>query len=340
MEKKINEWSGGAFVHNHFRIDDILNEQPPSEIPPEISKYMRRYTDGSFSLKAITAYLDEVFGEKMLITDTQHPSYVLDDNYDDLEDADKVKFFNSSVREKTVDLLTQCILNRADIVKKHANLPNVLTGVEADILSNRGDLTIKDEALSKLDFVTTSFHSSIWHAAGNEKAKSGSEVIDMYHYVVENPNVDMLSHPTLYVPDEVKKNMTMQDWSELLKHMKEANVAYEINLDSTNLTYTRGKNIDRDVILEAIKIGTPLIIGFDFHYLSDWGVSPSPKLILDPEEARKVFQASVENGSISKLLSRVLGNIHALEEMGVRPHNIVNSSKDKFLQWLSKRNSK
>jgi histidinol phosphatase-like PHP family hydrolase len=340
MEKKIHDWSGGAFVHNHFRIEDILNQQPPEVIPPEISKYMRRYTDGSFSLKAITSFLEEVFGEKMLITDTQHPSYVLDENYDDFEDADKIKFFEPSVKEKTVDLLTECILQRAKIIKEHGDVPNVLTGVEADILSGKGEMTVRNPGLKQLDFVTASFHSSIWHAAGNETAKKGSDVIDMYHYIVENQNVDMISHPTLYLPDDVKEKMSPQDWTELLTHMRDANVAFEISLDSTNLTYTRGRNIDREIITEAIKIGTPLIIGFDFHYLSDWGVSPSPKLVLDPNEARSIFQASVRNGSISKLLSRVLGNIYALEEMGVRPHNIVNSKQDKFVQWLSKRNSK
>jgi histidinol phosphatase-like PHP family hydrolase len=263
---------------------------------------------------------------------------VLDEGYDDLSDDEKVRFFNDSVREKTVDLLSECIAQRAKIIKDHGRVPNILTGVEADILSQKGGLTVKSDALKNLDFVTASFHSSIWHAAGNEKARKGSDVIDMYHYVVENQDVDMLSHPTLYVPDEVKGKMTIRDWSELLAHMRDANVAYEINLDSVNLAHTKGGSLDRGVIIEAVKAGTPLMLGFDFHYLSDWGVEPSPKLILSPEEAKEIFRQNVKNGSISKLTAKVMRNIYALEEVGIRPHNILNSNRDTFVQWLNERN--
>lgn len=338
MEGKLNKWTEGAFVHGHFRIEDILDRKSPEVLPSEITKYMRRYTDGSFSLRAISTYLEDLFGEKMLVTDTQHPAYVLAENYDDLEDEDKVQFFNKNAREKTVALLSECIVRRADLVKKHGQTPNVLTGVEADILTKRGGMTVADNALKELDFVTTSFHSSIWHAAGNEKARRGTEVIDMYHYIVENQNVDMLSHPTLYVPEDVKATMTGSDWTELLTHMKDANVAYEINLDSSTIAHSRTQNPDRRVLSEALKVGVPLIIGFDFHYLSDWGIEPSPKLVLEPKEAEDLFRKSIENGTISSLLSKVLGNIHALEEMGVRPHDILNSDKDTFLRWLSERN--
>lgn len=338
MGKKAFEWAGGAFVHNHSRLDDLVNEKSPNEITPEMARYMKMYKDGSFSLRAITTYLEGVFGEKMLITDTQHPSYVLDENYDNLTDEEKVQFFNKNVREQTVDLLTKCIVERMKIIRNTDDLSHVLSGVEADIMSDRGDLTVHDEGLSQLDFVTASFHSSIWHAAGHESPDKTTS-IDLYHYVVENQNVDMISHPTFYVPSEVKAKMSSQDWSELLKNMKEKQVAFEINLDSTNLVYSKGKNLDRDVISQALKIETPLIIGFDFHNISDWGGYPSPDLLLDPDEARRLFREHVANGSISKLLARVLGNIYALEEMGLQPHDILNSSKDTFLQWLAKRNA-
>lgn len=338
MEGKLNKWAGGAFVHSHLRIEDILNKKSPEVLPGEITKYMRRYTDGSFSLRAITTYLEGLFGENMLVTDTQHPAYVLAENYDDLEDADKVQFFNDKAREQTVELLSECIVRRANLVKKHGQMPNVLTGVEADILSEKGGMTVANSALKELDFVTTSFHSSIWHAAGNEKIRKGTEIIDTYHYIVENQNVDMLSHPTLYVPEKVKRAMNGADWTELLTHMKDANVAYEVNLDSSTLTHSHAQNPDRQVLSEALKVGTPLIIGFDFHYLSDWGVEPSPRLILEPEEARDLFKRNAENGTLSHLLSKVLGNIYALEEMGIRPHDILNSDKDTFIKWLKERN--
>lgn len=337
MEKNVFEWTGGAFVHNHARVDDLVNEKTPDELTPEMAMFLKRYTDGSFSLRAITTYLLELFGEKMLVTDTQHPSYVLDENYEHFTDSEKVRFFNPEAREKAVDLMTRCIIERMKLIRKSADLSHVLSGVEADITSGRGGLTVHDEGLSQLDFVMASFHSSIWHAAGHESPSSTAS-IDMYHYVVENQNVDALAHPTYYIPEDVKAKMTSQDWSELLQNMKEKQVAFEINLDSTNLVYDKQKSLDRDIILQALKVETPLVIGFDFHYISDWGGYPSPSLVLGEEEARRLFQEHVKNGSVDRLLARVLGNINALSQMGLRPHDILNSSKDKFVEWLLKKN--
>ena len=238
------------------------------------------------------------------------------------------------------DLLTRCILERARLIRKSKDLPYILSGAEVDILSKRGGLTVENKGLRELDFVTASFHSSIWHAAGHETMKKGSDIIDTYHYVVGNQDVDMLSHPVAYVPYDIRAKMSSADWSELLTNMKKNNVAYEINLDSTDLLNTKGDNLDRKILSEALKTGTPLMIGFDFHYMSDWGVQPSPTLMLDPEDAKKLFHVHVSNGSASRLLARVLGNIYALEQIGVQPHDILNSSKDKFLQWLLKRNTR
>ena len=335
-EDEVYSWIGGAFLHSHFRLDDLVDEKSPQEITPEMAMYLKRYKDGSFSLRAISTYLEEIFGETTLIADTQHPSYVLDENYDNLEDTDKVRFFNSNAKEETVDLLTECILQRAKVIRE-AKLTNILTGVEADILSDHGSLTVHDEGLSQLDYVTASFHSSIWHAAGYQTlSKTGA--IDMYHYVVENPNVDVISHPTFYIPTEVKAKMSSEDWRELLGNMRDRKVAFEINLDSTNLLYTKGGSLDRDIVLLAAKIGTPLVIGFDFHYISDWGGYPSPSLLLSEDDARRLFKEHAENGSVSRLLARVLGNLYALKEMGLRPHNIKNASEKHFLEWLQGKN--
>lgn len=337
MQKEVLEWTGGAFVHNHFRIDDLVDASE-GDISSEMAIYMKRYKDGSFSLPAITTYLEELLGQKLLITDTQHPSYVLDENYDDFEDKDKVQFFNSRSVEQTVDLLTRCIVERARIIKRFGDLSHVLSGVEVDILSDRGGLTVHNEGLTSLDYVTASFHSSIWQASGRE-APSKTTCLDMYQYVAENPNIDAISHPTFYIPRDVKTTMMPQDWIELFQNMKERGVAFEINLDSTNLTFNREGNLDRDLIALAMKVGTPLVIGFDFHYIADWGGYPSPSIILGEEESRRLFTQHVENGSASKLLSRVLGNIYALRQMGLVPINIVNSTQEQFLKWLAKKES-
>ena len=298
--------------------------------------YMKRYKDGSFSLPAITTYLEEMLGQKLLITDTQHPSYVLDENYDDFENEDKVQFFNPKSVEQTVNLLTRCIVERRRVIRKFENLSHILSGVEVDILSDRGGLTVHNEGLSGLDYVTASFHSSIWYAAGKE-SPSKTTCLDMYQYVAENPHVDAISHPTFYIPRDVKTSMSAQDWAELFQNMKEKGVAFEINLDSTNLTFSRDENLDRALIALAMKVGTPLVIGFDFHYMADWGGYPSPSILLEEDETRKLFNKHVENGSVNKLLGRVLGNIYALKDLGLTASNILNSNNGLFDTWISGR---
>lgn len=335
MHKEVLDWTGGAFVHNHFRLDDLVDHLG-DEITPDMAVNLKRYTDGSFSLPAISAYLGELLGTQLLITDTQHPSYVLDPNYDNFEDADKVQFFNPAVQEKTVDLLTQCIVERMKVIRRFSNLSHIMSGVEADILSPKGGLTVHNEGLAQLDYVTASFHSSIWYAAGNESPNK-TQSLDMYQYTVANTNVDAISHPTFYIPRDVKLEMTALDWQELFQHMKERGVAFEINLDSTNLVYTKESTLDRDLIALALKVGVPLVMGFDFHYMADWGAYPSPSIILDENEARKLFQTHVENGSVSKLLARVLGNIYALKQLGLEPVNIMNSNQNQFKTWLSQK---
>lgn len=337
MQNEVFDWVGGAFVHNHFRIDDLVAQLRPDKITEEMATYMNRYRDGSFSLGAISTYLENIFGQNILITDTQHPSYVLSEDYDNLEDEDKIQFFNKEVQEATVDLLTQCILERKRVIRQFSNLSHVLNGVEVDILSPNGGLTVRDEALSQLDYVTASFHSSIYYAAGNESPKT-TGAMNMYNHVVANPNVDAISHPTFYLPQQEKLIMTPTDWSELFVNMSKNKVAFEINLDSTNLVYDRdGTNLDRNLLMHALKAGVPLVIGFDFHYIADWGGFPSPLLLINEDEIKIIIKEHHENGTISRLLARVLGNMYALKQMGIEPSNIVNSNDKLFKNWLAER---
>lgn len=335
MQNEIYEWVGGAFVHNHFRIDALIASLPPELIDSEMKEYMYRYNDGTFSLEAITIYLENIFKQKVLITDTQHPSYVLSADYDDLEDVDKVKFFNKEVVEATVDLLTKCILERRRIINQFEHLSHVLSGVEVDILDAKGTLTVQNVGLASLDYVTASLHSSIWYAAGNEEMNLAT-CMEMYNHVADNPNVDTISHPTFYLPKDLKLRMKAKDWQELFVHMKSTGVAFEINLDSTKLTYdAEGNNLDRELVIQAMKFGVPIVIGFDFHDIASWGGYPSPKLLVGEAEIRRLFQIHLDNGSIDKLLARVMGNIYALKEMGIKPSNIMNSTQTLFKYWLT-----
>lgn len=336
MQDEIHQWVGGAFTHTHPRLEDAIDSQPAEALTPEMQKYMRRYDDGSMTLEAITYYLDGIFGERIPITDTQHPSYVLHPQYDDLEDSAKVEWFNPNVVEPTIQLLSQCMLERMRVIRRASHLNHVKSGVEVDILSPRGRLSVNDEVLQQLDYVTCSFHSSLWRASGNPDPTK-KVFLDTYQNIVANRNVDTISHPTFYLPPEVKQNMTASDWKELLQHMKEAQVAFEVNLDSTDLVHNRGNNLDRALIVSALKHEVPIVIGFDFHYPHDWGCYPSPRLLRE-KDAEALFQEHCQNGSISKLLARVLGNIYALKQLGLQPSDVLNHSQTSFNAWLSDRN--
>lgn len=337
MQDEIYNWIGGAFVHTHNRIEDELETQrSQGEVDEEIVDLMYRYTDGSMTLGAISTYLENIFGKTIPLTDTQHPSYVLHQEYDDLPDSAKVEYYNPQAVDATVDLLSKCMLERMRVIRRSKQLRHVLTGAEVDILSPKGRLSLTDDALSQLDYVTCSFHSSLWRAGGNSDP-SKTVCLDTYNNALTNSHVDTLSHPTINIPPEVKASMTSQDWDELFQLMSERQVAFEVNLDSTNLTFNDGRNLDRALLLNALNHGVPIVIGFDFHYPHDWGCYPSPRLVTC-DQAKGLFEEHLKNGSIDRLLARVLGNIYALKQLGLQPSDILNNGQGQFLEWLNKRN--
>lgn len=335
MQQEIYEWTGGAFVHTHTRIEDELTEENTAGLSPDMAEYMHRYNDGSMSLHALTYYLDAIFDKRIPITDTQHPSYILHPEYDDLADADKIRFFRPEVIEATVDLLSECIIERARIVRQATGLQHVYTGVEVDMLSPDGKLSVHDEALAQLDYVTCSYHSSLWRAAGNADPTK-NDCLSAYTRALDNPHVDTLSHPTINLPPEAKARMTAADWTELLQHMKQKQVAFEVNLDSTNLILNKGYNLDAALVQHALSEEVPIVIGFDFHYPHDWGCYPSPRLV-QKQDAPGLYAEHLDNGSVSRLLARVLGNIYALRQLGLQPADITNSTPSRFTHWLDSR---
>ena len=337
MKDELLQWTGGAFVHNHFTVEDLVGKLDTTD-HTKSTPYMSLYSEGSFSLDVMTLFLNNLFRPGMLITDTQHPATVLDPNYEFLAEADKRPYYHPNRMDKSIRLMTDCILERKRIIRKFDHLSHVLTGTEVDILNPRGEFTVENNALGELDYVTASFHSSIWNLAGNPEPSIKTS-IDTYQAVVNNPNVDAISHPTFYLPETVKDKMTPGDWKELFKVMKQKQVAFEVNMDSTNLVFGANNDLDRKLVATAVEEGTPLVIGFDFHELSDWGCYPSPKVLVDVNEASQVFQQLSNNGSNNRFLARVMGNMYALKQMGITPSHVVNSTESAFTGWLEQRAS-
>lgn len=336
MQNEAREWTGGAFVHAHARIEDEFASQADEINESGLATFMENYKDGSMTLSALTIFLEKIFDEKIPITDTQHPTYILDSDYDNLLPHEKLKFFNPKAIQGTLDLMTRCIIERKNIIRRSSRLKHVFSGVEVDLLDSKGLLSVHDEALAELDYVTCSFHSGLWKATGSPDIEKKSQILDAYMYAVDNENVDTLSHPTVNIPPEVREDMSAGEWSDLLKQMREKGVAFEVNLDSTNLIYNDGRNLDRALVISALDAEVPIVIGFDFHYPHDWGAYTSPRLV-NVENIGALLQEYLRDGTLDRLLARVIGNIYALKTMGLKPENIVNHSKESFNMWLAPR---
>jgi DNA polymerase (family 10) len=124
----------------------------------------------------------------------------------------------------------------------------VLQGCEANIMPD-GSIDIKDEALSKLDYVIAGIHSSF----KMEKEEMTERMIK----AMENPNVDIISHPSGRILK--KRDEYRIDFERILKAAKQYRVALEINssadrLDLNDLNVRRAK-----------EFGVKMVVNTDSH---------------------------------------------------------------------------
>lgn len=124
----------------------------------------------------------------------------------------------------------------------------VLHGCEANIL-NDGSVDIKDEVLAKLDYVIAGAHSSL--------KMPKKEMTQRLIKAMENPNIDIISHPTGRLIG--KRDEYQLDFDKVLEVAKKTGTILEINsaperLDLRDLYIRRAKN-------QGIK----MIINTDLH---------------------------------------------------------------------------
>ena len=147
-------------------------------------------------------------------------------------------------QRKTIDKL-----NKSFIV--HHSSFRVLQGCEANIMAD-GSIDIKDESLAKLDYVIAGAHSQF----KMPKEKMTERIIK----AMENPNVDIISHPTgriLQHRDEYEI-----DFDRILKVAKETGTILEINANPYRLDL-KDANIKK-----AKKAGVKMVINTDSHQSS------------------------------------------------------------------------
>jgi len=124
----------------------------------------------------------------------------------------------------------------------------VLHGCEANIL-NDGSIDIKDEVLEKLDYVIAGVHSSLKMT----KQEMTARIIK----AIQNPNVDIISHPTGRLINQ--REECQMDFDKILEVAKKTGTILEINSSPFRLDLN-GFNIRR-VKARGIK----MIINTDSH---------------------------------------------------------------------------
>ncbi|MDO8639310.1 MAG: PHP domain-containing protein, partial [bacterium] len=151
-------------------------------------------------------------------------------------------------RNKEIDKLNKNFKSKNHIFR-------ILKGAETNILSD-GKIDIKDESLKKLDYVIAGVHS----AFKMEKSRLTERIIT----AMQNPNVDIISHPTgriLKARDEYQI-----DFDKILRAAKEYGVVLEINAYPTRL------DLNDQNIRRAKAAGVKMIINTDAHKKSHLGV--------------------------------------------------------------------
>lgn len=130
----------------------------------------------------------------------------------------------------------------------------VLAGVEANILRD-GSLDVPDRILKELDIVIAAIHSH-FHLSRDEMTKRLIRAI-------ENPNVDVIAHPTGRKIGE--RPGYEADWDEVFHRGVKARTALEVNANPIRL------DLNADLIRRAIDIGATLAIGTDAHTIEHLG---------------------------------------------------------------------
>ncbi len=132
----------------------------------------------------------------------------------------------------------------------HHNI-RVLNGLEIDILPD-GTLSVPNKILESLDYCIAGIHSS--HRS--EKEKMTNRILK----ALENPYVDIISHPTGRILNE--RDSFDADWDKVFEFCAKNNKLLEINAFPNRL------DLRDDLVRQALKVGAKFVIDSDAHEIS------------------------------------------------------------------------
>ncbi len=219
-----------------------------------------------------------------------------------------------------------------------------LSGVETNIFFDENNFTtldIPNEVLQKIDLIIASRH-----AIAQEKEPRA--IKETLLFAIENPQVDVIGHPDRYTrKDKEKSQEYWQEywsiWPKILQEMVNNNKAFEINLNNPP---------SRKLIEMATKIGVKFFINYDAHdfnqykkrqtQMSNIGEKAKKKWAKeelsdeDLETLKKYKRERLSSGPGVTAILRLVKWIKRLESLGVTPENVINSSRDNLLDFLTK----
>jgi len=185
----------------------------------------------------------------------------LDYEYIGISDHTQFLKIEHGLNEKQLLEQNEAIKKINNKIQNQGKKFRVLHGCEANIMTD-GSVDIKDEVLEKLDYVIAGIHSM-------HKMPKG-EMTKRLIKTMENPNVDIISHPTgrlVGSRDEIQL-----DFDKILQVAKETGTILEINSSPYRLDL-------KDVYIRRAKqVGVKMIINSDAHQkeqmkLMEYGVS-------------------------------------------------------------------
>ncbi|MDO8619066.1 MAG: DNA polymerase/3'-5' exonuclease PolX [Candidatus Daviesbacteria bacterium] len=142
-------------------------------------------------------------------------------------------------------------------LKTKTNSARVLNGLEIDILPD-GSLSVPNEILKTLDYCIAGVHSG--HRGSKE------EITKRLLSALENPNVDIISHPSNRLLNE--RESSEVDWEAVFKVAAKNHKLLEINAFPNRL------DLRDDLVRLALKFGVKFIIDTDAHEVSQMSMMP------------------------------------------------------------------
>ncbi|HET7579041.1 MAG TPA: DNA polymerase/3'-5' exonuclease PolX [Bacillales bacterium] len=263
---EVETFDGEAAFFRHFGLNEIPSELRMGE--EEIEAFqdevpLLSLADVKADLHMHTTWSDGAYTIEEMAEAAREKGY----DYITITDHSKSLVVAKGLNEE------QLMRQREEIkrLNEKYNDFTILSGIEMDILAD-GRLDFDDDILAEMDFVIASVHSAF--------SQDRSKIMKRLQTALENPNVDLIAHPTGRIIG--RRDGYDVDVEKLIGLAKETNTALELNANPNRL------DLSAKWLRRAQDEGVLLSINTDAHYKENLdympiGVSAAKKAWIRPE---------------------------------------------------------